>query len=958
MIFLSNIDCPSILVTGNATFSSSITQGSVISSMLKANGSGTLVAAVAGDITDLISGTYLPLSGGTLTGALSGTSAAFSGAVNSTSAIVVNASGRTTNFQDLIRAINTSGDFLLTVEGSAAGTRFTGSTAYASVLGTNTSTDLQFGTNNIVRVTLNSSALTSTVPISGTSLSMSGAGSFGGNVDVTKSNSVLTLQSTNSGGYAVTRYMSSGVNDLWFGRESSTSSVFGLTASASVVYSEGAYPYIIFVNGAERSRVSPAGNTLIKTTTDNGTDALQVAGSGLFTGQLNTADIVATASVFQPLTLRRATNTVNLAVEMPFQFLNASSAYETYSHIRSYIVANTASAVSGGLRFTTLNAGTQVQALQLDNTGAITASSSVSANYFDAIYAGALGNYNGKFDWDLLQLGNNGSNRIVAGHAVAGGWLDFYVNNTNNVVGTSPNGIHAMRLDPDGTARTYVGLISQNYVQSGNFRDTYGTNNVNLGNGGNEGRGLVAGYSGGNYGGIGHNIRHTGSSSSWIAPGGDNVSYLTFNAGFTFSFAPGGAAGRDISGTLGRIARLESWGDFKIKGALFPGYDNAASYSEQGSYYLYGNTSNQGICTNGNFLANGDIYSGTLGVWLSSWLNQDVRTSSRPTFLSVRADEGFTSASAQGRFGGWYNGVGFTGAAVEVGYSGGTGNVIAYNRNTATYSPIYLAGSEVHLTPQSGSIRATGNIVMSNYGLGLVGQYNSTLFQAVYAMGESYMLPGGGGSTGSLYGLAWAHPNAGGQAANLSSHGLLVVVNGTTVAAISSNIWISGSMTATNFYGIASNVAINYNNDSASTYQMLWGSGNSIYGTAGIYCNPSTDTIYANGNIIAYASSDSRYKDNQQLITNPIGKLLALRGMTFTWNNLQQDFKGDDYGLIYQDVVTVMPEITQMRANGYGAIKYEKVIPLLVEVGKNHEERIKELESKLQAYENKFGKLN
>jgi len=158
--------------------------------------------------------------------------------------------------------------------------------------------------------------------------------------------------------------------------------------------------------------------------------------------------------------------------------------------------------------------------------------------------------------------------------------------------------------------------------------------------------------------------------------------------------------------------------------------------------------------------------------------------------------------------------------------------------------------------------------------------------------------------------------------------------------------------------GVAAQVTINYNNDSNSTYQMLWGSGNSVYGTAGIYCNPSTDTIYANGNIIAYASSDSRYKDNQQLITNPISKLLALRGMTFTWNNLQQDFKGNDYGLIYQDVATVMPEITQMRKNGYGAIKYEKVIPLLVEVGKNHEQRIQELEGKLQAYENKFGKLN
>ena len=43
----------------------------------------------------------------------------------------------------------------------------------------------------------------------------------------------------------------------------------------------------------------------------------------------------------------------------------------------------------------------------------------------------------------------------------------------------------------------------------------------------------------------------------------------------------------------------------------------------------------------------------------------------------------------------------------------------------------------------------------------------------------------------------------------------------------------------------ASQVTVNYNNNSASTYQMLWGSGNSVYGTAEIYCNPSTDYLYS-----------------------------------------------------------------------------------------------------------------
>jgi hypothetical protein len=39
--------------------------------------------------------------------------------------------------------------------------------------------------------------------------------------------------------------------------------------------------------------------------------------------------------------------------------------------------------------------------------------------------------------------------------------------------------------------------------------------------------------------------------------------------------------------------------------------------------------------------------------------------------------------------------------------------------------------------------------------------------------------------------------------------------------------------------------AISYNNDSNSNYQLLWGSGNAVYGTAGVYVNPSSDYVYA-----------------------------------------------------------------------------------------------------------------
>lgn len=65
---------------------------------------------------------------------------------------------------------------------------------------------------------------------------------------------------------------------------------------------------------------------------------------------------------------------------------------------------------------------------------------------------------------------------------------------------------------------------------------------------------------------------------------------------------------------------------------------------------------------------------------------------------------------------------------------------------------------------------------------------------------------------------------------------------------------------------LASTVTINYNNDTNSTYQLLWGSGNSVYGTSQVYVNPSSDVIYARGGYISpsnpWGTSDSAYFPN------------------------------------------------------------------------------------------------
>lgn len=102
-------------------------------------------------------------------------------------------------------------------------------------------------------------------------------------------------------------------------------------------------------------------------------------------------------------------------------------------------------------------------------------------------------------------------------------------------------------------------------VTATNFADATGGYNVNLGSNSIEGRGLVAGYSGGSYGGIGYNVRHTTTGGVWIAPSTDTSSYLLFNsAGFTFYGAGSGVAGRTLSYT--GLATLNSSGNLSLTG--------------------------------------------------------------------------------------------------------------------------------------------------------------------------------------------------------------------------------------------------------------------------------------------------------------------------------------------------------------------------------------------------------
>ena len=106
-------------------------------------------------------------------------------------------------------------------------------------------------------------------------------------------------------------------------------------------------------------------------------------------------------------------------------------------------------------------------------------------------------------------------------------------------------------------------------------------------------------------------------------------------------------------------------------------------------------------------------------------------------------------------------------------------------------------------------------------------------------------------------------------------------------------------------------------------------------------------TIEAGGDVIAYASSDRRLKDNIQQIENPLEIVSQLSGNTFDWNEEKQHtYSGRDYGVIAQEIQAVMPELVDTRDNGYLAVKYDKIVPLLIESIKELKREIEELKSK------------
>ena len=123
---------------------------------------------------------------------------------------------------------------------------------------------------------------------------------------------------------------------------------------------------------------------------------------------------------------------------------------------------------------------------------------------------------------------------------------------------------------------------------------------------------------------------------------------------------------------------------------------------------------------------------------------------------------------------------------------------------------------------------------------------------------------------------------------------------------------------------------------------MLTSAGTGAYydsSTVGLQYSATSEELQVGGDVVAYYSSDRRLKDNIQPIENALEKVSKLNGYTFDWNELTEK-EGTEIGVIAQEIEADFPELVITRENGYKAVRYEKLVAVLIAAVKELNEKI------------------
>ena len=252
---------------------------------------------------------------------------------------------------------------------------------------------------------------------------------------------------------------------------------------------------------------------------------------------------------------------------------------------------------------------------------------------------------------------------------------------------------------------------------------------------------------------------------------------------------------------------------------------------------------------------------------------------------------------------------GGTGPTGGTGPQGGTGNTgpTGNTGSTGTQGPVGNTGPSGN--PFGGGT-FTGDMISNQRNSGNFGIYSSTLTDHIWSMGTAYRNHASGTNFGNLYGLAYKHTNNSTGGTMADGHQMVWCSNGNPTAAMGSNIWTSGNVTA---------------------------------------------------------YSDARVKENLKLIPNAIDKVKQLNGYTYDRTDQEPatpEEEGVTYyhnptnrhvGVIAQEVLKVLPEAVTGGPNSnagseddHYSVAYGNMVALLIEAIKEQQVQIDELKAQVK----------
>jgi hypothetical protein len=114
----------------------------------------------------------------------------------------------------------------------------------------------------------------------------------------------------------------------------------------------------------------------------------------------------------------------------------------------------------------------------------------------------------------------------------------------------------------------------------------------------------------------------------------------------------------------------------------------------------------------------------------------------------------------------------------------------------------------------------------------------------------------------------------------------------------------------------------------------------------GMAASATAGRIDAAGDIVAFSTSDKNFKENITPIPNALEKISKISGNTYDWKSDMKEyhgFEGNDVGVIAQEIEAVLPQLVTTRETGYKAVKYDKLVALLIEGIKEQQTQIHSL---------------